>query len=154
MDFFFKKYKKWQRIWAAAGAGDAGGAVLKPLFLRAVSLYFTGFALWNVDNHGAACAARGSSSPTLFLSRAACARAFLGVQGLPNRDGFTPLDSSYRDPSNPSKSLQSLLLSQIRRPLPWTPDRMVNACQSCKLPFNKADPKRVRKRHCRPCGRC
>ena len=36
--------------------------------------------------------------------------------GLPNRDGFTPLDSSYRDPSNPSKSLQSLLLSKLTKP--------------------------------------
>ena len=43
---------------------------------------------------------------------------------------------------------------KISKPLPWTPDRMVNACQSCKLPFNKADPKRVRKHHCRHCGRC
>ena len=74
--------------------------------------------------------------------------------GLPNRDGFTPLDSSYRDPTNPSKSLQSLLLSQISRPLPWTPDKLCHACQSCKLPFNKADPKRARKHHCRHCGRC
>jgi hypothetical protein len=31
---------------------------------------------------------------------------------------------------------------------------MVSACQSCKLPFNKADPKMARKHHCRHCGRC
>ena len=74
--------------------------------------------------------------------------------GLPNRDGFTPLDSSYRDPNNPTKSLQSLLLSHVSRQLPWTPDKMCNACQSCKLPFNKTDPKRHRKHHCRHCGRC
>ena len=74
--------------------------------------------------------------------------------GLPNRDGFTPLDSSYRDPRDPSKSLQLLLLSKIAKPLPWTPDRVVSACQSCKLPFNKADPRMARKHHCRHCGRC
>ncbi len=30
----------------------------------------------------------------------------------------------------------------------------VSACQNCKLPFNKADPNRARKHHCRHCGRC
>jgi ankyrin repeat protein len=74
--------------------------------------------------------------------------------GLPNRDGFTPLDSSYRSETDPTQSLQSLLLSQIQKPMSWTPDRMVSACQSCKLPFNKADPKMARKHHCRHCGRC
>jgi len=74
--------------------------------------------------------------------------------GLPNKDGFTPLDSSYRDPNDPSQSLQTLLLSKITKPSSWTPDRMVSACQICKLPFNKADPKMARKHHCRHCGRC
>ena len=74
--------------------------------------------------------------------------------GLPNRDGFTPLDSSMRSASEPSRSLQSLLLSHIQKPMSWTPDRTVSACQSCKLPFNKADPKMARKHHCRHCGRC
>jgi len=74
--------------------------------------------------------------------------------GLPNKDGFTPLDSSYRSTSDPTRSIRSLLLSKIHKPSSWTPDRMVSACQNCKLPFNKADPKRARKHHCRHCGRC
>ena len=74
--------------------------------------------------------------------------------GLANRDGFTPLDSSMRSTSDPSRSLQSVLLSHIQKPMSWTPDRTVSACQHCKLPFNKADPKMARKHHCRHCGRC
>ena len=30
----------------------------------------------------------------------------------------------------------------------------MSACQNCKLPFNRADPKMARKHHCRHCGRC
>ena len=74
--------------------------------------------------------------------------------GLPNKDGFTPLDSSYRSADDPTRSLQSVLLSTITKPSSWTPDRVVSACQNCKLPFNKADPQRARKHHCRHCGRC
>jgi len=118
--------------------------------------------------------------------------------GLPNRDGFTPLDSmqaslpalglsprpsspssailslsllSLSPPSpspparipplsasqasgDPSRSLPLLLLSKIAKPPAWTPDRMVSACQQCKLPFNRADPSMARKHHCRHCGRC
>ena len=73
---------------------------------------------------------------------------------LPNRDGFTPLDSSYRSEEDPSTSLQRILLAKISKPSSWTPDRMVSSCQHCKLPFNKADPKMARKHHCRHCGRC
>ena len=74
--------------------------------------------------------------------------------GLPNRDGFTPLDSAVRSATDPTRSVQSLLLSNIFKPASWTPDRMVSNCQHCKLPFNKADPRRARKHHCRHCGRC
>ena len=73
---------------------------------------------------------------------------------LPNKDGFSPLDSSFRDPDDPTQSLSTLLLTKITKPASWTPDKMCNACQICKLPFNKTDPKRARKHHCRHCGRC
>uniref|UniRef100_A0A7S3AGC6 FYVE-type domain-containing protein n=1 Tax=Haptolina ericina TaxID=156174 RepID=A0A7S3AGC6_9EUKA len=73
--------------------------------------------------------------------------------GLPNKDGFTPLDSMQ--PSGaPGKSLQELLLNKISKPSSWTPDRIVTACQQCKLPFNRANPDMARKHHCRHCGRC
>ena len=64
--------------------------------------------------------------------------------GLPNRDGFTPLDTPLRSP-DPTMSLSTMLLAHICKPSSWTPDRMVSASQSCKLPFNKADPKMARK---------
>jgi len=92
--------------------------------------------------------------------------------GLPNRDGFTPLDSMQ--PSGvEGKSLAVLLLSHIASPPPWVPDRLVAACQLCKLPFMLAQPQtgggslsqqlmartnyastnNLRKHHCRHCGR-
>ena len=74
--------------------------------------------------------------------------------GLPNKDGFTPLDSPYRSSDDPGASMSSILLSRITKPSSWIPDRMVSSCQNCKLPFNKADPKMARKHHCRHCGRC
>ena len=72
--------------------------------------------------------------------------------GLPNRDGFTALDSMQ--PTGTGRSLQSLLLAKVAKPPSWTPDRLVNNCQQCKLPFNRADPNMARKHHCRHCGRC
>jgi len=72
--------------------------------------------------------------------------------GLPNKDGFTPLDSMQ--PTGTGRSLQSLLLSKVAKPPCWTPDRLVSSCQQCKLPFNRADPNMMRKHHCRHCGRC
>ena len=50
--------------------------------------------------------------------------------------------------------LQPLLLAKVAKPPSWTPDRLVNNCQQCKLPFNRADPNMARKHHCRHCGRC
>jgi hypothetical protein len=72
--------------------------------------------------------------------------------GLPNKVGFTPLDSMQ--PAGGGRSLAEVLLSKLSKPPSWTPDRMVSACQSCKLPFNKVDPNMARKHHCRHCGRC
>mmetsp|Transcript_39600 Transcript_39600/g.103887 ORF Transcript_39600/g.103887 Transcript_39600/m.103887 type:complete len:267 (+) Transcript_39600:247-1047(+) len=73
--------------------------------------------------------------------------------GLPNKDGFTPLDSMQ--PSGvDGRSLQELLLNGISKPPTWTPDRLVSACQQCKLPFNRTNPDMARKHHCRHCGRC
>jgi len=73
--------------------------------------------------------------------------------GLPNKDGFTPLDSMQ--PSGvEGQSLQELLLNRISKPSSWTPDRLVSACQNCKLPFNRTNPDMARKHHCRHCGRC
>lgn len=43
------------------------------------------------------------------------------------QDGFTPLDSSYRSASDPTRSIRSLLLSKIHKPSSWTPDRMARA---------------------------
>ena len=51
--------------------------------------------------------------------------------GLPNKDGFTPLDSMQ--PSGvEGKTLSALLLNRISKPSSWTPDRIVSACQQCK----------------------
>jgi hypothetical protein len=47
-----------------------------------------------------------------------------------------------------------ITVTKITKPASWTPDKMCNACQICKLPFSKTDPKRARKHHCRHCGRC
>ena len=73
--------------------------------------------------------------------------------GLPNRDGFTPLDS-MQPSGHQGMSLQELLLSKIQKPPTWTPDRSVSACQHCKLPFNVRVAAMARKHHCRHCGRC
>ena len=72
--------------------------------------------------------------------------------GLPNKDGFTALDSMQ--PTGSGRSLQSLLLAKVAKPPSWTPDRLVANCQQCKLPFHRADPSMARKHHCRHCGRC
>ena len=42
------------------GPGSACAAMLKPLFRRAVSLYFFGFAIWNCDNNTSLCATRNA----------------------------------------------------------------------------------------------
>mmetsp|Transcript_33938 Transcript_33938/g.108220 ORF Transcript_33938/g.108220 Transcript_33938/m.108220 type:complete len:739 (+) Transcript_33938:1064-3280(+) len=90
--------------------------------------------------------------------------------GIPNKDGFTPLDS-MQPSGHENKSIAELLLSRLARPPAWVPDRLVAACQLCKLPFILAQPQRnmgnisqqfmarsqsnnVRKHHCRHCGRC
>jgi len=73
---------------------------------------------------------------------------------LPNKDGFTPLDS-MQPSGHHSRSLPELLLSKISKQPSWVPDRMVHACQQCKLPFDpRRGPNMARKHHCRHCGRC
>lgn len=54
-----------------------------------------------------------------------------------------------------ARPLSELLLSKISKPPSWVPDRMVAACQQCKLPFDpRRGPNLARKHHCRHCGRC
>ena len=53
--------------------------------------------------------------------------------GLPNKDGFTPLDSMQPTGIEGKPSLSALLLNRISKPSSWVPDRNVSACQQCKV---------------------